>query len=161
MTKEVRSLKTIEVGEELCVSYILSYSEQFMSSKERKARLSGKWKFDCQCFLCNKDIEANDNKRQMLKSKHQSISKLLSEKNFRAATEAAENLLQEMRKDVDEFVVFIPSTMMNVYIVSEFARDHGQNVPYYSHYVDESLRLAKTMGDTFVKELKQHLKQNS
>ena len=71
-----------------------------------------------------------------------------------------QDLLAEIRRD-DEFLVYLPSTMMNVYLVSELARDHGQQVPDYSHYVQESLALAKMMGDNFVNELKQHLKTNT
>ena len=159
-SKEVRALRTVDPGEELCVSYILSYGQQFLTSQERRSTLLDKWRFDCQCCLCS-DPEANDEKRLLLKSLHDSVKILISKNSYKAALEASEKLLSELEQSGEEFTAFIPSNMINVYIVSEYGRARGLSVPDYSHYVDQSLKLAKMLGESFVKELKMHLKLNT
>ena len=64
---ELRSLRDIEVGEEICMSYVPT--DHLYTKAERKRALSG-WHFECSCVLCSmtpQETLANDKVRILVR----------------------------------------------------------------------------------------------
>ena len=107
LTKEVRTLRQVAPGEELCPNYIDSFDNTFSSCADRKALLSKRWKFDCQCHVCHlpsKEQAENDARRLELRSLHQSIPSLMSEWKVDQALAAAVSKLELMMTMEEEMM---------------------------------------------------------
>ena len=152
---EVRTIRTIAPGEELCVNYIQGY-EDFLTSEQRLARLSREWRFDCVCDLCQ-DAEESDSRRQELLTLHSSLRSLMERGNIQEALRTAEMKLSLMKDHEQEFAPMIPYVMIDVYLISRCGKLHGLTMPDYSQYLRDSLKIAESMGEDHVKKLKQKM----
>ena len=145
--REVRALRDIDVGEELEVGYSDKSLILYQTSDERRETLKQHWNFLCICSLC-KDPEVNDKKRRELKSLNNLAEKLVSQGKYHEGLEVAEKILKE-ESNLPEFSSVTPNTMMAVYRLSLEAQSCGVRVPDHSDLVDDSIKLARALGDSF------------
>ena len=163
LTKEVRALTDIAPGEELCPNYIDSFDNTFSSSRDRKTLLLKRWKFECECRVCNlEELKQNedDQRRLEIRSLHQSIPALMTEWRVAEALRAAEKKLSLMMKMQEEMRTIIPSAMLEVVEMSELSKMKKiKNLPDHSHYIKEAAVLSEQLGDSFVDVMNQKLVQ--
>ena len=152
---EVRTIRHIAPGQELCVNYIQGY-EDFPTAEQRLNKLSKEWRFDCMCPLCQ-DPEDSDKRRRELYRLHSLIRSLMGQGNIVDALKTAEMKLSLMKEHEEEFVPMIPYVMIDVYQLSRLGKQLGLCLQDHSHYATESLKIAESLGEDHVKRLKQKI----
>jgi len=163
LTKEVRSLRNIQPGEELCPNYIDSFQNTFSSSGDRKRLLLARWKFECKCEVCslpNDQQQNNDDIRKQIGSLHESIPSLMSKWKVKEALEAAKKKLKLMMTVSEQMTTIIPSAILEVYEMNRLAQEMSLDVESNcSNLLNMARKLSKELGDSFVDTLVQKLQQ--
>ena len=158
MMKEVRALRDIDVGEELCASYLANYYV-YATSSERKTVLQQGWKFECKCRVCNlpdDEQEENDKKRMKMKKLHKETLALQEESKLQEAFVCARTKLALMREMEEDVMMEMLLTLYEVYELSESGRRQGLPLEDCGHYVKEAKELAEKFGDFYLEVIEKN-----
>jgi len=161
--KEIRAVRNIDPGEELCANYIDSFEGTLSSSEERQNRLR-KWNFTCTCQICSLEpdkLMENDKARQSLQLYHQLIPQYMSSWNITKAVETAEKKLQMMESIKDQMWTMMPSTMMELYEMYKIAKvlNHPVKTTEMETIAKKAGDLSVKFGDRFLSDYKEKLAQ--
>jgi len=129
-TKQVRAVRNIVPGEEICANYIDSFEATFSPCSERQVRLKH-WDFECHCEVCSlseKNREENDLIRQKIALQHQLIPKYMSNWKIGKAVGAARTKLELMRSIHEQMITTLPSAMLELYEMCRLAKVYKFNV---------------------------------
>lgn len=160
--KEIRAVREIEAGEELCANYIDSFEGTLSSCIERQKRLK-KWHFTCTCEICSLEPikrEENDRIRESLSIYHQLIPKCMASWNLARAVEAAEMKLKTMEGVSDEMATLLPSTLLELYEMYSLAKVLNHKVSSdMESLAKRASRLSSQFGDRFMSDYTEKISQ--
>jgi len=163
--KEVRALRRIPGGEEICVNYIESFSGISSKHDERQASLK-KWNFICNCPVCSlssHELQENDNTRKQIGLNHKLVPKYLERWDVTRALGAATTKLNLILSIKDEVWASVPAAYMEAYELFSIAQVMNKTSPDDHTKLKECLetaeKMSKLFGDKFVYEFEMKYKQ--
>jgi len=160
--KEVRAVRDVASGEELCTNYIDSFEATFSSTKDRQDLLQ-RWKFVCQCEVCGLPEDKkkeNDLTRQKIGLQHQLIPKYMANWKIDKAVEAARTKVRLMKSMETEMVTTLPSAILELYEMCRLAKILNTVVEdECEHLLKEAKERSEKLGDRFVLVLQQKVEQ--
>lgn len=162
--KEVRAVRRVEAGEELCANYIDSFQGTLATSQERKQRLR-KWNFDCSCQVCSlphNELTENDKIRRSLYCYHEQIPRHMAAWRVGRAVEAAERKLALLERVREEMWTLLPSTLLELHEMRALAAALGhkhEETRDLAAIVKRAYDLSVKFGDRFVFDYKQKLSE--
>lgn len=152
-TKQVRAVRDISPGEELCANYIDSFEATFSPCDERQELLQH-WDFVCSCQVCSLQEDKrnkNDLIRQKISLQHQLIPKYMASWKIDKAVAAAKTKVELMMSIQDQMFTTLPSAKLELYEMCRLAKVLGCRE---SEDCEDLLKQAKEMseklGDRFV-----------
>jgi len=153
--KEVRALKSILEGEEICSNYIDDVETNYNTAEVRKASLS-KWNFCCTCAVCSlpeEELQKNDHLRSHIGTQHFLIPSLVSSQDLLGCLSAAQKKMSALLKLEDQLMADLPAAYMEIFEFMAIAKAMKYDViedPDVNRKKAEDL--ANMFGDKFVNE---------
>eukprot|EP00092_Neocalanus_flemingeri_P062557 GFUD01075493.1.p1 GENE.GFUD01075493.1~~GFUD01075493.1.p1 ORF type:complete len:344 (+),score=63.32 GFUD01075493.1:86-1117(+) len=161
-TKQVRAVRSIAAGEELCANYIDSFEATFSSCSQRQVCLNH-WKFVCQCEICSlpeTERNANDLIRQKIALQHQLIPKYMANWKIEQAVAAARTKLELMMSIKNQMITTLPSALLELYEMCSLAKILNCEVPEdCDALIKQAKELSEKLGDRFVHVFNQKVQQ--
>jgi len=144
--KQVRVIKSIQVGEEIVASY-LGKNEWFPTREQRISDLQKKWFFTCTCQVCNltgEELKTNENTRLEIQRLHDAIPVQASTGRLADALDSANKKLKLMKTLKKELVVEIPGSLMEIVELATHLKKSADNLMELKNKAEE---LSKDFGD--------------
>ena len=131
MTKQVRVVRKIEEGEEICASYLIS--DDFPKKEERRQKLLH-WFPTCLCRVCGltgRELKENEAVREELRKLHQQVQQFGQMRRLDRAMKAALQKVQLMEKIQHEVVKQVPTALMEYCILAAAMGRKGARDPVH------------------------------
>ena len=152
--KEVRAIRDIKEAQEITTNYVDSYEMVTAGRSERQGLLQH-WDFVCQCEVCTRgeeEVARNDGIRRAIGVQHQLVAKYFGAWKVGHAVTAARAKLDLMMSIRNEVLASLPSALLGLWEVARVARELGQVEEDCEALLQEAAVLARTMGETFLRQ---------
>lgn len=160
--KQVRAVRDIPAGEELCANYIDSFQATFSPISERQACLQH-WHFVCDCQVCSllgEERKTNDLIREKISLQHQLIPKYMAGWKIDKAVAAARMKVELMMSIKDQLLTTLPSALLELYEMCRLAKVLNCEVPEdCDDLLKQAKDLSEKLGDRFVHVFNQKVEQ--